>query len=145
MGTCAEDIQEFTDTVDEVSRLIAGLKEGKLSPEYLDKRIKDREAEKEEKDKQKAEEQQRKEITPERRDELMRKVAALQERRAKRLAARERYDRYVEENPGGHWTDYDKWNMWCPSDEEDAMFDTVRPETPEFRAMEKDIDDRHKR
>lgn len=42
-------------------------------------------------------------------------------------------------------TDYAKWDMWCPSDEEDEMINSIPPNTPEFRAMEKDIEERHKR
>jgi len=40
-------------------------------------------------------------------------------------------------------TDYTKWDMWCPEDEEDELFNSLTP--PECKAMEKDINDRHKR
>jgi hypothetical protein len=35
--------------------------------------------------------------------------------------------------------------MWCPEDEEDDLFNSLTPNNPAFRAMERDIDDRHKR
>lgn len=46
---------------------------------------------------------------------------------------------------GAYGTDYTKWDMWCPEDEEDDLFNSLTPNNPAFRAMERDIDDRHKR
>jgi hypothetical protein len=40
-------------------------------------------------------------------------------------------------------TDYAKWDMWCPEDEEDDLFNSLTP--PDCKAMEKDINDRHKK
>lgn len=42
-------------------------------------------------------------------------------------------------------TDYRKWDMWCPEDEEDDLINSITPNTPAFRALEKDIDERHNR
>lgn len=139
-----EEIQEFTDTVDEVSRLISGLKDGRLSIDYADMKIRESKETKEKQEK-KRKETETAEMSPQRREELMGKVRELQENRARKEAARKRYEEYVEVHGAQHTTDYVKWDMWCPSDEEDAMFDSCRPDTPEFRAIEKDIDDRHTR
>lgn len=45
----------------------------------------------------------------------------------------------------GAGTDYTRWDMWCPEDEEDDMVNSCTPNSPEFRAMEKDINERHER
>lgn len=42
-------------------------------------------------------------------------------------------------------TDYTKWDMWCPEDEEDDLINSCTPNNPAFRAMEKDINERHER
>jgi hypothetical protein len=47
--------------------------------------------------------------------------------------------------PGANGTDYARWDMWCPSDEEDDMINGLTPNNPQFRAMERDIEERHKR
>ena len=39
------EAESFLDEVDDVSRLIEGLHSGKISPEYVDKKIKQRDAE----------------------------------------------------------------------------------------------------
>ena len=60
--------------------------------------------------------------------------------------ARQKYQAYVDatgETP--HKTDYTKWDLWAPEDEEDDLVNSLTPNSPEFRAMEKDIDDRHNR
>jgi hypothetical protein len=46
---------------------------------------------------------------------------------------------------GAYGTDYTKWDMWCPEDEEDDLFNSLTPNNPAFRTMERDIDERHKR
>ncbi|KAI8463589.1 MAG: hypothetical protein J3K34DRAFT_526875 [Monoraphidium minutum] len=96
--------------------------------------------------------------------ELMRKVEELKANRARKLKARARYEQYVQQQQqqqqqppgadaqantggarGGVATDYTRWDMWCPSDEEDDMFGSLAPSNPGFRAMERDINERHKR
>ena len=60
--------------------------------------------------------------------------------------ARERFEEYTKDNADEKTagTDYTKWDMWCPSDEEDELISKLTlPNTAEFKAMEKDIDERH--
>ncbi|GMH33324.1 hypothetical protein BSKO_01158 [Bryopsis sp. KO-2023] len=139
------EVDEFVDKVDEVSRLIAGLKEGTISPSYVQNKHEEQEkksahakdvAEKRQKDQ---------ELTPERKEELMRKVKELKERQARKERARQRLSQYIEEQPQSVVTDYEKWDLWVPSDEDDDLIQSCTPNTPEFKAMEKDIDERHKR
>lgn len=60
--------------------------------------------------------------------------------------ARERYAEYMEQNDHSlAETDYAKWDMWCPSDEEDEMVASCTPNNAQLKAMEKDIDERHAR
>ncbi len=40
----ASDVEDFTERVDEVTRLIAGLKDGTLPPEYVDRKEQERQA-----------------------------------------------------------------------------------------------------
>ena len=78
-----EEYEDFEDRVDEVTRLITGLKDGSLPADYVDRREKeiyDRESKKqEEKDKAKREEEERSfdKLPKERQDELLRKVDEL--------------------------------------------------------------------
>lgn len=76
----------------------------------------------------------------------MKKVEELKKHRAARERARQRYEAYVTSLPCTvQSTDYAKWDLWTPSDEEDELLSSCTPNTPEFRILEKDIDDRHKR
>lgn len=147
--TSADD---FLENVSEVSRLIEGLKAGTISPDYVDSKI----AQKEQKAKKSAAPSS---VTPNaeqdvvnqqqadaKRKDLARKVEELKANRARKERARKSYERYV--SSGGasmYGTDYNKWGLWCPSDDEDDLFNSVTPNSPEFRALEKDIDDRHNR
>lgn len=75
MAACVTgDLEEFHDKVDEAARLIAGLKEGTISPQYVDKKLKDRSEKEREKDRQKEIEEEDKKISPERTEELKEKV-----------------------------------------------------------------------
>lgn len=84
-----------------------------------------------------------------------RQVDELKANRVRKLRARAKYEEYVRQRAsaaaagggggGGGIVDYAKWDLWCPSDEEDALFDSLAPQDPGFRAMERDIDERHKR
>lgn len=78
MANCASgDLDEFHSKVDEAARLIAGLKEGTISPEYVDKKLNDRSEKEIEKIKQEEKEAKDKQITPERSEELKKKVKVL--------------------------------------------------------------------
>jgi hypothetical protein len=45
----------------------------------------------------------------------------------------------------GCGTDYTKWDLFCPEDEEDDLFNNMTPSNPAFKAMEKDMDERHRK
>lgn len=178
------DIDDFLDSVSEVSRLIDGLHAGTITPEYIDSKILSKGTKRSSDaphpqskshsdafNKRTAADQRDDRPTsaasaPEaqsnacgdasaaaaaealRQQELARKVEELKARRAGRIAARSKYQLYVaagdtQEAPAG--TDYRKWDLWCPSDDEDALFDSLTPNDPQLKAMEKDIEDRHRR
>lgn len=61
--------------------------------------------------------------------------------------ARARFEEYVQTAEAKKSsTDYERWDMWCPSDDEDELINKLTlPNTAEFKAMEKDIDERHRR
>ena len=108
-----------------------------------------------------------------RRAELMRKVEELKAGRERKLKARAKYDAYVRQKQqqqgqgqqqqvgegdddgengttgaaaGAGVVDYVKWDLWCPSDDDDELFSGVVPRhDAAFRAMERDIDERHAR
>jgi len=42
-------------------------------------------------------------------------------------------------------TDYERWDLWAPSDDEDDALGACPPSSPAFRALERDIDERHQR
>ena len=42
-------------------------------------------------------------------------------------------------------TDYDRWDLWTPSDEEDDALAACPPANPGIRALERDINQRHQR
>jgi hypothetical protein len=42
-------------------------------------------------------------------------------------------------------TDYERWDLWAPSDDEDDALGARPPSSPAFRALERDIDERHQR
>jgi hypothetical protein len=94
-------------------------------------------------------------------------VEELKASRARKLRARARYEEYVKQRnaekagssdgtgasaaasgagaSAGAATDYARWDLWCPSDEDDELFNGLAPSNPGFRAMERDINERHKR
>ncbi|GLC44336.1 hypothetical protein PLESTB_000480900 [Pleodorina starrii] len=162
----AEDAEEFIEKVDEVHRLIEGLKAGTISPEYIDTKQK----QKEQKEREKLElaakrpagrgpppaaadasapqtndEGDDQDAEAERRERAMAKVKELMDNRDRKLRARARYEEYVKSQDKTQFgTDYTKWDIWCPEDEEDDLINSMGPNTPQFKAMEKDIDDRHR-
>ena len=76
-------------------------------------------------------------------------VDEIMARKAAKDKARERFNDHVESGVQGTFvtnnTDYNSWDLWCPSDDEDEMIKDLTPNNPAFKAMEKDIDDRHAR
>ena len=85
------------------------------------------------------------EDSPERQEELKRKVQELKARLEAKRQARERYDAYMQRNDAGAGTDYAKWDLWCPEDEDDELLASCTPNNAQMKAMEKDIDERHAR
>lgn len=85
------------------------------------------------------------EDSPERQEELKRKVQELKARLEEKQQARMRYDAYMQQKDPGAGTDYAKWDMWCPEDEDDEILASCTPNNAQMQAMEKDIDERHAR
>jgi hypothetical protein len=165
----AGDVEEFIDNVSEVSRLIDSLKAGTISPEYVDKKIAARTAQQEQQkadpaaprspqaalkdinlaatDESAVQDDAERKGEAAKQAELLRKVEELKANRARKLRARQRFDEYSQQNSStqAYATDYAKWDLWCPSDEEDDLFNSIPPNNPAFRAMERDINDRHAR
>jgi hypothetical protein len=163
------DLDEFIDNVSEVSRLIDSLKAGTISPEYVDKKLAARAAQTEQQKHSPATPGIPHTVTPlptaasagddadqddaERKGEaakqaeLLRKVDELKANRARKLRARQRFEQYSQQQQStqAYATDYARWDLWCPSDEEDDLFNSIPPNNPAFRAMERDINDRHTR
>ena len=151
-----EEIDDFIGKADEVTRLIEGLRDGSLDPDELDRIEAERKraaarklAEKEAAEAAKKQKQKAPEMSDEKRDELKKKVDEIMERRARRLAARERFEAYRAKRPlkaaGEAGTDYGAWDMWTPDDDEDDMINGLTPAGPGFAMMEKDINERHTR
>ena len=68
----------------------------------------------------------------------------------RREKARALFARYREEHPEDEArrqqaTDYNAWDLWTPSDDEDDPWMKYTPNNPAFKAMEADIDKRHAR
>lgn len=152
-----EELNEFNDSVSEVSRLIQGLKEGTITPDYIKGKQDRGELLHQKKELAlapvvvpvKDKEQEAKDIAAadQKQERLVQKVEELKANRWRKIKARERYTAHLHEGDGAlrFETDYAKWDMWCPSDDEDDLFNSIPPNTPQFRAMEKDIDQRHTR
>ena len=148
-----EEAEDFVERVDEVTRLIEGLKDGSLPPEYIDKReseIVEREQKKEEsrrKEEQELEENRFDKLPKERQQELLKKVEDLQRNKERKDKLRAAFEAHVEDRKrtGGKvsGTDYHAWDLWTPSDEEDEIYNNLTPNSAEFKALEKDIDERH--
>lgn len=142
-----EEVEEFVDRVSEVSRLIDGLRAGTLPVDYIDGKLKRRQEEQSVKagpakpegaakgaappspphapggapPAQPAGAEADAEAEEERREKLMQKVQELKERRERKLRARERFNRHTTQQAKGvssFGTDYEKWDLYCPTDEE---------------------------
>jgi len=163
-----EEVDGFLDSVSEVSRLIDGLKAGSISPEYVDSVLLAKTGQAASAARQDvAQHAKAADQSPagsdgqaggagappgssadddaDRQARLAAKVEELKANRARKLAARARYQQYVAAAGDEAGTDYRKWDMWCPSDDEDALFNSLTPADPQFQAMEKDINDRHRK
>ncbi|CAG9467735.1 unnamed protein product [Pedinophyceae sp. YPF-701] len=146
------DFDGFLEKVSEATRLVEGLKEGKINPEYVDK-ITQADAEKKRKEQEKVEAEERERADPERQARLQAKVEEIKANMERKRRARERYEaRQAEKRAAqggavraGGPTDYESWDLWTPSDEEDELVNSMLPQGAEFKAMEKDIEERHKR
>ncbi len=92
------EADDFVDRVDEVSRLIEGLKDGSLPAEYVDQReseIVEREEKREEKRKKEEEEEESRrfdKLPKERQEELLRKVEDLQRNKDRKDRLRAAYE-----------------------------------------------------
>lgn len=85
------------------------------------------------------------EVDEERRTQVLKKVEEIKASMAAKRAARQKYDEYVKEHGSVAGTDYEKWDLWCPEDEEDELVASCTPQSAQLKAMERDIDDRHAR
>ena len=149
--TMDDDAEDFLAKVQDVSRLVDGLANDKLTPDYVAKRTKElgldeelgsdnnKKCEKQALLKQKNNDgidgnsktdtldNDLKETA--RDEEIQLKVRELQYRRNQRLRARERFEEYIKdsEHLRCHATDYNAWDLWMPSDDEDELFENLQP------------------
>eukprot|EP00854_Cymbomonas_tetramitiformis_P003796 gene3796-4750_t len=149
-----DEVEDFLARVDGISKTLDGLNDGTISVEDLDRMERQKEllAARQEREAKEAEESsaKRKEELESRRDAAKVKVDEIMERKIKKDKARERFVDYEKTDKKSSFittsTDYTGWDLWCPSDEEDDLIKTLPPSTdPAFKAMEKDMDDRHER
>ena len=160
----AHEAEYFLEEVEDVTRLVDGLRSGKVSAEYVDRvlREKDEETAKNEtrakQAKEEAEKNKYENLSEEKKTEVREKVAEMMREKERRERARELYAKYQEEKmdlsgsgPANvaakrkTATDYTSWDLWTPSDDEDDPWMKYTPDNPAFKAMEADIDARHER
>lgn len=142
----SSEVDDFTDQVDEACRLIAGLQAGSVSPEEFDRAeaYKAREIAAKAA-KQKADQPVPPKVNAERQQQLKQKIAELQNNQQRKHNARQRYADHVSQQNNKHLTDYTKWDLFTPDDEDDDMINSLTPNNPEMKAMAADIDARHAR
>ena len=146
-----QEADEFLENVDEVNALITGLKSGTISADYIDRKIKARDAEHEaeaERQRKEAEEAERRKyenLSPEEQKKIKAKVDEMIAEKERRERARAAFHEYRSKMPEDKQraTDYDAWDLWTPSDDETDPWMKYTPENPAFKAMEADIDKRH--
>ena len=142
----SSDVEQFTDQVDEACRLIAGLQTGDVSPEEFDRREAARSIETSANQaRTKPDTASQPQVDPEKQQQLQQKIADLQSNLRKKEAARNRYRDHVSQQSQQHTTDYTKWDLFTPDDEEDDLINSLTPNNPQMKAMEADIDARHAR
>jgi len=150
------EAEGFLDEVDDVSRLIAGLHSGKVSAEYVDRRIREKEEEEQRevvRVKAKVEDAEKKKyenLPEEKKKEVKVKVEEMIREKERREKARFKFAQYREKLPAedarrAQSTDYSAWDLWTPSDDEADPWMGYMPNNPAFKAMEADIDKRHAR
>ena len=144
----SSEVDDFTDQVDEACRLIAGLQSGSISPEAFDRSERAKaqaDAAKKVQETSKQAAAAPSESDPERQEQLKQKVAELQRSMQKKQQARQRFDAYVNHKKASPETDYTKWDLFTPEDEEDDLINSLTPNNPQMKALEADIDARHAR
>lgn len=142
----SSEVEEFTDQVDEACRLLAGLQSGSITPEAFDRIEREKEQTDAVRKAQQASEQAAQDLPdPERQEQLKQKVADLQRSMQRKQQARQRFDTYVGHRKATHETDYTKWDLFTPEDEEDDLINSLTPNNPQMKALEADIDARHAR
>ena len=153
------NVETFCDRVDEVCRLVDGLKAGTLSPDHVEDHL-----EKRTERSRNADSQDPLALTPERKAKLLRQVSFLfrsvrlmlfvrslqvedlKERQEKKEKRRDQYNAYVchgKRDNGS--TDYRQWELWCPSDEDDEIVRSCLPNRPECQALDRDMKERRER
>ena len=157
-----DDFDDFLAKVNEVDVTIKGLQDGSIRPDQVDdteiklqemeeKKVRRKAALKakdqaEIDNKKKAKEEKDKYIE-ENYDELMEKVDAMKRERRLKEQARNRFGKWRERHSKSVVCDYKGWDLWEPDEEpdDDIYKDMPPPDTPELRAMEKDIIERGER
>ena len=71
----------------------------------------------------------------------------LKKRQLQKEKSRQQYEQHVnqKERQRDGFTDYRQWDLWCPSDEDDELIQACAANKPEFKALEKDMEERHRR
>ena len=145
----SSEVEDFTDQVDEACRLIAGLQTGAISPEAFDRQERARsqraDASRQAKAQQYTRNVEHTPPDPHKQAQLKQNVAELQQNRRRKLEARQRFDAHVAYAKASHQTDYTKWDLFTPDDEEDDLINSLTPNNPQMKALEADIDARHAR
>ena len=142
----SSDVEDFTDQVDEACRLIAGLQTGDVSPEDFDRREAARcKAAAAKQAIKKPDTVSQPQDDPEKQQQFKQKIADLQNNLRRKEAARNRYRDHISQQSQQHTTDYTKWELFTPDDEEDDLINSLTPNNPQMKAMEADIDARHAR
>eukprot|EP01052_Picozoa_sp_SAG31_P052760 SAG31_NODE_13179_length_887_cov_1.629442_1_plen_224_part_01 len=158
-GLDMDDFEDFMAKVNEVDAAVKGLASGEIKPDEIDdreirmaereeaakaKRMAAKEAARKTVEEKRAAEAKKQEYIDEHREELMEKVRALQEDREKKEHARKRFAKWRSKHSKTMNCDYKGWDMWEPDEDpdDDIYKDCPPPDTPELRAMEKDIEER---
>ena len=159
----AHEAESFLEEVEDVTRLVDGLRSGKVSAEYVDRVLREKDEETEKKEtrakeaKEHAEKTKYDNLPEEKKTEVREKVAEMMREKERRERARELYAKHQETCAGSSGgsgeerrrtatTDYTSWDLWTPSDDEEDPWMTFTPgDNPAFKAMEADIDKRHER
>lgn len=155
-----DDFEDFMNKVNDVDAAVKGLADGSVKPDEIDDReIKMMEREKAAKDKKQKKKDEAMAVVQEKRDteakkkqyiedhhdELMEKVKELQEEKAKKELARHRFSKWRSKHSKKTGVvDYKGWDIWEPDEDpdDDIYKDCPPPDTPELRALEKDIEER---